>query len=344
MAPKPMSSSKKKTAAGRSRPSSRKSYEVTTPGDFVWTKKDFLGMDNLSPEEIVYLMDTAERFVPAAKNHSLKCDDLANQITALMFFENSTRTRMSFELAANRLGSDTILFTAQGSSVAKGETTLDTVRNIEAMGVNLFVMRHNQSGAPHLIANQVDSSIINAGDGAHEHPTQALLDIFTIRQELGGFAGLKVAIVGDIAHSRVARSNILALRKLGAEVIVVGPPTLVPNAIADMGCSVSNSLDDVLEEVDVLNMLRIQFERFGGGLFPSMREYHNMYGLTAERIAKCKPDVLVQHPGPINRGVEITSEVADGPNNCILNQVTNGLATRMAVLTSVQQVQMQNRQ
>lgn len=335
-----MTSSKRKSA-GRVRPSSRKSYEVTTPSDFVWTKKDFLGMDPLSAEEIVYLMDTAEQFVPAAMNHSLKSDHLEGQISALMFFENSTRTRMSFELAANRLGSDTILFTAQGSSIAKGETTLDTVRNIEAMGVKLFVMRHNQSGAPHLIASKVDSSIINAGDGAHEHPTQALLDIFTIRQKLGGFAGLKVAIVGDIAHSRVARSNILALRKLGAEVIVVGPPTLVPSAIKDMGCQISHSLDEILPEVDVLNMLRIQFERFGGGLFPSVREYHSMYGLTAERIAKCKPGVLVQHPGPINRGLEITSEVADGENNCILDQVTNGLATRMAVLASVNQVQMQ---
>ena len=338
-----MRKAKKRKNSSRTRVSSRKSNEITCDSNFQWTRKDFLGMDDLSAEEIVYLMDRAEKFVPASKDHNLKHDIMQNQITALMFFENSTRTRMSFELAANRLGSDTILFTAQGSSISKGETTLDTVRNIEAMGVNVFAMRHHQSGAAHVIARQVDSSIINAGDGAHEHPTQALLDIFTIRQELGGFVDKKVAIVGDIAHSRVARSNILALRKLGAEVIVVGPPTLVPGAIRDMGCQVCHNLDDVLDQVDVINMLRIQFERFGGGLFPSVREYHHMYGLTAERLNQCKPDVLIQHPGPINRGVEITTEVADSANNCILSQVSNGLATRMAVLEAVFNVQQKMR-
>ncbi|HOF19079.1 MAG TPA: aspartate carbamoyltransferase catalytic subunit, partial [Phycisphaerae bacterium] len=202
---------------------------------------------------------------------------------------------------------------------------------------DIFVVRHGQSGSPHMLARQVRASIVNAGDGQHEHPTQALLDIFTIRQKLSRVAGLKVAVVGDIAHSRVARSNILGLRKLGAEVVVVGPPTLVPSAITAMGCSISHSLDDVLPEVDVVNMLRIQFERFSSSLFPSVREYHNLYGLTAARLARAKKDLLVMHPGPINRGVELTSEVADGPNSCILQQVTNGLAVRMAVLYLVSQ-------
>jgi aspartate carbamoyltransferase catalytic subunit len=254
-----------------------------------------------------------------------------------LFFEDSTRTRNSFALAASRLSADTLLLTAKGSSVTKGETTLDTVRNIEAMGVDVFVIRHSQSGAPHMLARKVKASIVNAGDGSHEHPTQGLLDIFTIRRRLGRIAGLKVAIVGDIAHSRVARSNILGLRKLGAEVVVVGPPTLVPAAIRPMGCEISHSLDDVLPHVDVINMLRIQFERFGGSLFPSLREYSRLYGMNAQRLRRCRKDVLIMHPGPINRGVEITSDVADGPNSCILQQVTNGLAVRMAVLYLVSQ-------
>ena len=200
------------------------------------------------------------------------------------------------------------------------------------MGVDIMVMRHSQPGAAKLVADNIDASVINAGDGAHEHPTQALLDIFTMRSELNKIAGLKVAIVGDIAHSRVARSNILGLKKLGAEVTVVGPPTLVPNAIESMGCAISHSLDDILGEVDAINMLRIQFERFGGGLFPSLREYNHIYGMNTERLKRCKKNVLIMHPGPINRGVELTSEVADGPNSCILRQVTNGLTIRMAVL------------
>jgi aspartate carbamoyltransferase catalytic subunit len=257
---------------------------------------------------------------------------LRGKVVALLFFENSTRTRMSFELAASRLSADTLVFSAGGSSVAKGETTLDTVRNIQAMGVDIFVIRHGQAGSPHMLSRLVDASIINAGDGSHEHPTQALLDIFTIRQRLGSVAGKKVAVVGDIAHSRVARSNILGLQKLGAEVTVVGPPTLVPSAIKAMGCEISHSLDEVLGRMDVINMLRIQFERFGSNLFPSVREYSHIYGMNAERLRRCKDDVLIMHPGPINRGVELTSEVADGPNSCILQQVTNGLAIRMAVL------------
>ena len=308
-----------------------------TAGEFIWKRKHLVGLDELSAEEITYILDTAESFREVSTRSIKKVPALRGKVVGLLFFEDSTRTRMSFELAASRLSADTVLLTSKGSSVTKGETTLDTVRNVEAMGVDIFVIRHGQSGAPHMLANKVSASIINAGDGSHEHPTQALLDIFTIRRRLGGLSGLRVAIVGDIAHSRVARSNIIGLRKLGAEVVVVGPPTLVPAAITAMGCEISHSLDDVLAEVDVINMLRIQFERFGSGLFPSVREYSRLYGLNTERMARCRKDVLIMHPGPMNRGVEITSEVADGPNNCILQQVTNGLAIRMAVLYLVSQ-------
>jgi len=310
---------------------------MTAPRHFVWKRKHLVGLDELTAGEIAHVLDTAESFREVSTRSIKKVPALRGKVVALLFFEDSTRTRMSFELAASRLSADTVLLTAKGSSVAKGETTLDTVRNIEAMGVDIFVIRHGQSGAPHMLAGKVRGSIVNAGDGQHEHPTQALLDIFTVRQRLGAVAGLKVAIVGDIAHSRVARSNIIGLRKLGAEVVVVGPPTLVPSAITAMGCEISHSLDDVLGEVDVVNMLRIQFERFGSNLFPSVREYSRIYGLNAERLGRCRKDVLVMHPGPINRGVELTSEVADGPNSCILQQVTNGLAVRMAVLYLVSQ-------
>ncbi len=319
--------------------SSRTTTENKTAqaSEFVWTRKDLVGLDELSAGEIKYLLDTAESFQEVSTRSIKKVPALRGKVVALMFFEDSTRTRMSFELAASRLSADTIQFTAKGSSVAKGETTLDTVRNVEAMGVDIFVIRHNQSGAPHMLAGRVKSSIVNAGDGQHEHPTQALLDMFTIRQRLGRLEGLKVAIVGDIAHSRVARSNIIGLTKLGAKVVVVGPPTLVPAAIKPMGCEISYSLDDVLGEVDAINMLRIQFERFDSPLFPSLREYSRIYGMNAERLKRCRKNVLIMHPGPINRGVELTSEVADGPNSCILQQVTNGLAIRMAVLYLVSQ-------
>lgn len=300
--------------------------------EFVWTRKDLVGLDELSAEEITHILNTAESFEEVSTRSIKKVPALRGKVVALMFFEDSTRTRMSFELAASRLSADTLIFTSRGSSVAKGETTLDTAKNIEAMGVDILVIRHGQSGAPHMLAKSMNASIINAGDGQHEHPTQALLDMHTIRQRMGQIEGLKVAIVGDIAHSRVARSNILGLKKLGAEVIVVGPPTLVPSVITTMGCRVSHSLDDILGEVDVINMLRIQFERFSSNLFPSVREYSRIYGLNAQRVKNCRKDVLIMHPGPINRGVELTSEVADGPNSCILQQVTNGLAVRMAVL------------
>lgn len=305
--------------------------------NFTWKQKHLLGLDELSSEEILYIFEVAESFREVSTRSIKKVPALRGKVVALLFFEDSTRTRMSFELAASRLSADTVLLTSKGSSLAKGETVFDTVRNIEAMGVDIFVIRHSQSGAPHMLAKRVSTPIINAGDGSHEHPTQALLDMFTIRQRLGRIAGLRVAIVGDIAHSRVARSNIIGLRKLGAEVIVVGPPTLVPSAITAMGCEISHSLDEILPEVDVINMLRIQFERFSSNLFPSVREYSQLYGMNAERFARCKKDVLIMHPGPINRGVELTSEVADGPNSCILQQVTNGLAIRMAVLYLVSQ-------
>ncbi|MCY2929287.1 MAG: aspartate carbamoyltransferase catalytic subunit [Planctomycetota bacterium] len=308
------------------------------PADaFVWTRKDLLGLDELSAQEILHVLDTAGSFEEVSTRSIKKVPALRGKVVALLFFEDSTRTRMSFELAASRLSADTLQMSAKGSSVTKGETTLDTARNIAAMGVDVLVIRHSQSGAPHMLARQMPESIINAGDGQHEHPTQALLDMYTIRQRLGGIEGLTVAIVGDIAHSRVARSNILGLRKLGARVIVVGPPTLVPGAITAMGCEISHSLDDVLGEVDVINMLRIQFERFSSNLFPSVREYSQSYGLNSQRLKRCRKDVLVMHPGPINRGVELTSDVADGPNSCILQQVTNGLAIRMAVLYLVTQ-------
>ncbi|MFW6133258.1 MAG: aspartate carbamoyltransferase catalytic subunit [Planctomycetota bacterium] len=320
-------------------PKASSSSRRTDPPDesSVWTRKDLVGLDELSAREIVHILDTAESFKEVSTRSIKKVPALRGKVVALMFFESSTRTRMSFELAASRLSADTLGFTSVGSSVAKGETTLDTVRNVEAMGVDIFVIRHGQPGAPHMLARKVRGAVINAGDGSHEHPTQALLDIFTIRQRLGRVEGLKVAVVGDIAHSRVARSNILALRKLGAEVVAVGPPTLVPSAIRAMGCEISHDLDAVLAEVDVINMLRIQFERFGSQLFPSVREYSRLYGVNADRLARCRDDVLVMHPGPINRGVELTSDVADGPNSCILQQVTNGLAVRMAVLYLVSQ-------
>jgi len=340
MAKKASTSSKKAKARKRPAKAPPPAAAPAPTGEeaFVWHKKDLVGIDDLSADEIVHILDTAESFREVSTRSIKKVPAMRGKVVALMFFEDSTRTRMSFELAASRLSADTVLFTATGSSVAKGETTLDTARNIAAMGVDVMVIRHSQSGAPHLLARSLPGvSIVNAGDGAHEHPTQALLDIFTIRQRLERLEGLKVGIVGDIAHSRVARSNVLGLTKLGAEVVLVGPPTLVPRAIRTMGCQISHRLDDVLGDLDVINMLRIQFERFGANQFPSLREYHSLYGLNADRLRQCKGDVLVMHPGPINRGVEITSEVADGPNSCILQQVTNGLAVRMAILYLVSQ-------
>jgi aspartate carbamoyltransferase catalytic subunit len=299
---------------------------------FNWTRKDLLGLEELSREEILYILDTAEGFAEVSTRSIKKVPALRGKVIVNLFFEASTRTRISFELAGTRLSADVIQFSGSTSSAQKGETLHDTARNIEAMGVDILVVRHSCSGAAHQLAGGISASVVNAGDGSHEHPTQALLDIFTIRRHLGRVAGLKVAIVGDIGHSRVARSNIWGLQKLGAEVYAVGPPTLVPRGLAKLGVKVSHHLDEILPEIDVFNMLRIQTERQDQGLFPTIREYSRLFGLNRQRMQRVKPETLVLHPGPINRGVEITPEVADGPRSVILNQVTNGLAVRMAVL------------
>ena len=281
------------------------------------------------------MLDVAEGFRKIVARNDGPRDDLRGKVAVNLFFEPSTRTRTSFELAERRLGATVVNFDVATSSVTKDETLRDTARNIAAMGIDAVVMRHGASGAPGLLARCIEASIVNAGDGQHEHPTQGLLDIFTIRQQLGRVAGLKVAIVGDIAHSRVARSNLHGLLKLGAEVHFVGPPTLVPGAFRKLGAHVSHDLDAVLPDMDVVNMLRIQTERLDEQPFPSVREYSRLFGLDAERMKRAKRDVLVMHPGPINRGVEIAPDVADGPRSAILEQVTNGVAVRMAVLSLV---------
>jgi len=304
---------------------------------FEWTRKHLLGLRELSAEEITYILDTAQGFEEISTRSIKKAPPLRGKVVVNLFFEDSTRTRNSFTLAASRLSADVIDFTMKTSSVSKGETLLDTARNLEAMGIDIVVIRHNAGGAPQFLSRNIKACVINAGDGYCEHPTQGLLDVYTIRKLKGSLKGLKVAIVGDIAHSRVARSNMWAMTKLGAEVIFVGPPTLIPAQVEQLPVKVSYSLDDVIEEVDVINMLRIQFERLGGNPFPSVREYSHYFGLTVDRMKKAKPDVLVMHPGPINRGLEMESEVADGANSVILQQVTNGLAVRMAVLFLVNQ-------
>ncbi len=297
-----------------------------------WTRKDLLGLEELTKNEINCILDAAEGFSEVSTRSIKKVPALRGKVIVNLFFEASTRTRISFELAGTRLSADVINFSGSTSSAVKGETLNDTARNIEAMGVDILVLRHPCSGAPYQLSRVLASSVVNAGDGSHEHPTQALLDIFTIRRALGRIAGLKVAIVGDVSHSRVARSNIWGLQKLGAEIYAVGPPTLVPRGLAKMGVKVSHHLDQILEQIDVFNMLRIQTERQDQGLFPTIREYSRLFGLNRERMRKVKPEALVLHPGPINRGVEITPDVADGPQSVILDQVTNGLAVRMAVL------------
>jgi aspartate carbamoyltransferase catalytic subunit len=305
--------------------------------EYRWSHRHLIGLEQLSAADIRFLLTTAKGFESVSTRSVKKVPALRGKVVVNLFFEDSTRTRASFNLAASRLSADVLNFEGKTSSTSKGETLRDTARNIEAMGVDAIVVRHSSSGAAHQLAQSVSCSVINAGDGQHEHPTQGLLDMYTIAQRKGlmdslDFSGLTVAIVGDIAHSRVARSNIHGLRKLGVKVILVGPPTLVPRGFADMGCEISSSLDAVLPRVDVINMLRIQFERLTSQAFPSVREYNALYGLTLKRLKQCKPDVLVMHPGPINRGVEIESAVADGPNSAILAQVANGLAVRMATL------------
>jgi len=290
-------------------------------------------LEDLEPWEIEHILDVAAEMMAHSRPGSPKRNDLAGKVVVNLFYEASTRTRVSFGQAARRLGADVLDFAAAGSSVSKGESFIDTARNIEALGMDLAVVRHSVPGTPHLLTHHLSARIINAGDGAHEHPTQGLLDIFTVRNRLGRIKGLTVGLVGDIAHSRVARSNIHGLKKLGARVIVCGPPTLIPSQVRELGVEVSYSLDAVIGELDVVNVLRIQFERQRGGLFPSIREYFRLFGVTLERIKRAKPNLLLLAPGPINRGVELTPEVADGPHSTILDQVRNGLGVRMAVLS-----------
>jgi aspartate carbamoyltransferase catalytic subunit len=295
-------------------------------------KRDLVGLAELERSEIEHLLDSAAVFKAVLERPIPKVPTLRGQTVANLFFESSTRTRISFELAEKRLSADVVNFTTSGSSVSKGESLLDTARNIQAMQIDMIVIRHGSAGVPHFLAGHLDAAVINAGDGAHEHPTQALLDLLTMREHKGRIAGLRVAIVGDILHSRVARSNLWGLAKLGAEVIVCGPSTLLPAEVERFGCRAVNRLEEAIEGADVIMALRIQLERMRQGRLPSLREYARLYGITRERVALARPDVLIMHPGPINRGVEITQEVADGPGSVILEQVTNGVAVRMAVL------------
>jgi len=294
--------------------------------------KHLLGIADLSPEEIVLILDTAEAMKEIAARPIKKVPTLRGRTIVNLFFEPSTRTRTSFEVAEKRLSADTLNVAVASSSVVKGETLVDTALNLEAMSPDMIVLRHSSSGACDLLARVCRSRIINAGDGMHEHPTQALLDAFTIRQHKQRIGGLKVAIVGDLLHSRVLRSNVLLLTKLGADVWLCGPPTLVPAGVERMGVHVTTSVDEAVKGADVVMLLRIQLERMQGGFFPSLREYFNVFGMTEERLRLASPDVVVMHPGPMNRGVEIASEVADGPYSVILEQVANGVAVRMAVL------------
>ena len=304
---------------------------------FGWNRKHLLGLRDLTAEEISHILDTAEGFEQVSTRSVKKAPVLRGKVIVTLFFEDSTRTRNSFVLAASRLSADVIEFTKKTSSVSKGETLLDTARNLEAMGIDIVIVRHGAGGVAKLLSRSIDACVVNAGDGYCEHPTQGLLDVYTIRKIKGTLKGVKVAIVGDIAHSRVARSNMWAMTKLGAEVTFVGPPTLMPCNVDKLPVKVSYSLDDVIDKVDVVNMLRIQFERQQSNPFPSIREYSHYFGLTAERMKRAKSDIIVMHPGPINRGLEIESKIADGKNSVILEQVKNGLAVRMAVLFLVNQ-------
>jgi aspartate carbamoyltransferase catalytic subunit len=297
-----------------------------------WPHRNLLGLEDLTAEDIRTILETADAFEDVSTRSVKKVPALRGRVVVNLFFEDSTRTRTSFTLAAQRLSADVIDFTSRDSSVSKGETLRDTVRNIEAMGVDVIVCRHPAAGAPHLVAKNVQCCVINAGDGRHEHPTQGLLDIFTIRQARGRVDGLKVAIVGDVANSRVARSNLYGLLKLGAQVTLVGPTTLVPRTFSQLGARVCHDFDSVIGEFDVINMLRVQRERIASNVFPSVQEYSRLFGLTTERMKRAKPDVLVMHPGPINRGIEMSADVADGQQSAVLRQVTNGLAVRMAVM------------
>ncbi|MBL7815335.1 MAG: aspartate carbamoyltransferase catalytic subunit [Saprospiraceae bacterium] len=294
--------------------------------------KHLLGIKDLTPEDIHLIFETADQFIEVINRPIKKVPSLRDTTIVNLFFENSTRTRISFELAEKRLSADVLNFSASASSVKKGETLLDTVNNILAMKVDMVVMRHPAPGAPHFLASKIDANIVNAGDGTHEHPTQALLDAFSIRRQLGAVEGKKVAIFGDILHSRVALSNIYCLKKLGAEVKVCGPPTLIPKHIQKLGVGVEHDVRKTLEWCDVANILRIQLERQDIKFFPSLREYNQFFGVTGKLVAEVGKPIVIMHPGPINRGVEITSDVADSPHSIILDQVENGVAVRMAVL------------
>ncbi|OGQ07985.1 MAG: aspartate carbamoyltransferase [Deltaproteobacteria bacterium RIFCSPLOWO2_12_FULL_40_28] len=294
--------------------------------------KDLLGIEQLSIDEILSIIETARSFQEVATRTVKKVPTLRGKTVINLFFESSTRTRTSFEIAGKRLSADVINISQSGSAVEKGESLLDTAKNLEAMGPDIIVCRHKASGAPHILAKHLKSSVINAGDGAHEHPTQALLDMMTILDYKKKIEGLKVAIVGDIAHSRVARSNIIALKKIGAKVTVVGPCSMIPKEVEKLGVKVSHDLCSGIENTDVIMMLRIQKERLGLTPFPTLREYARLYGLNLAKLKSAKKDVTIMHPGPVNRGVEIDPEVADGPYSVILDQVANGVAIRMAVL------------
>ncbi|MEI6245839.1 MAG: aspartate carbamoyltransferase catalytic subunit [Acidobacteriota bacterium] len=294
--------------------------------------RHLLGIEDLEPGEISLILDTAVAMKEVGTRSIKKVPALRGRTVVNLFFEASTRTRLSFELAEKRLSADTMGMTTAGSSVVKGETLIDTARTLEAMSPDMIVVRHACSGAAHVLARVCKSSIINAGDGTHEHPTQALLDAFTIKEHKGRLAGLRVAIVGDLLHSRVLRSNALLLPRMGAEVIACGPPTLIPLGLDRLGVKTTTSIDEACEGADVVMMLRVQNERMHGLFLPSVREYFSVFGLTSERLARAKSDAIVMHPGPMNRGVEIASDVADGNQSVILDQVANGVAVRMAVL------------
>ena len=294
--------------------------------------KDLVGLESLSQEQILMILDTAEPFKEISERRIKKVPVLRGKTIVNLFFEASTRTRVSFEFAEKRLSADTVNISAAGSSVIKGETLVDTARNLEAMRIDMVVMRHGSSGAARFLADRIPSNVINAGDGRHEHPTQGLLDLLTIRDHCDRIEGLKVCLVGDILHSRVARSNIYGLLKLGAEIAVCAPKTLLPSAIGDLGVQVFKRVEEAIEWADVLNVLRLQLERMEDGYVPSLREYNRIWGVTAQKLELAPQDLLILHPGPMNRGVEIDSDVADGSHSVILNQVTNGVAVRMAVL------------
>jgi aspartate carbamoyltransferase catalytic subunit len=297
-----------------------------------WKRKDLLGMQDLDAAEIIGVLDTASSMKEIAAREIKKVPTLRGKTVVNLFYESSTRTRTSFEIAGKWLSADVINFSASGSSAEKGESLLDTARNIEAMSPDVVVVRHQAAGAPALLARHLRCGVVNAGDGAHEHPTQALLDLMTIREKKGHLEGLNVTIVGDITHSRVARSDIHGMRKMGITVTVAGPPTLIPAQCQELGVKVSHRLEEAIAHADVIMMLRLQHERMQGGFIPSLREYSRVWGLTLAKLEHCRPDVLIMHPGPVNRGVELAPEVADSAYSVILDQVSNGVAVRMAVL------------